>query len=56
MENKVRNYTVSSVFENEESRPYIRIKGKWLGKLGFNIGNKLKIYEANNVLLIVKEK
>ena len=56
MENHSRDYTVSSCYENNQERPFIRIKGKWLEKLGFKIGNKLKIYEANNVLLIVKEK
>ena len=56
MEDKARNYTVSSCYENNQERPFIRIKGKWLEKLGFKVGNKLKIYEANNVLLIVKEK
>ena len=56
MENHSRDYTVSSIYENNQERPFIRIKGKWLEKLGFKVGNKLKIYEANNVLLIVKEK
>lgn len=56
MNDKARNYTVSSCYEKNQEHPFIRIKGKWLEKIGFKVGNKLKIYEANNVLLIVKEK
>ena len=55
MGKKTRTYTISSIYENNQERPYIRIKGKWLEALGFNVGNTYKIYEGKNILLIVKE-
>lgn len=56
MENKTKTYKVSSIYQNNKERPYIKITGKWLQEIGFNIGNTFKVYQGKDVLLIVKEK
>ena len=33
----------------------IKITGKWLQDIGFNIGNKFKVYQGKDILLIVKD-
>lgn len=53
---KIRTYTVSSIYVGDENRPFIKITGKWLSNFGFDIGSKFKVYESNNMLLIVKMK
>ena len=55
IENKTRTYKVSSIYQNDKERPYIKITGKWLEDLGFNIGNTFKVYQGKDILLIVKE-
>ena len=53
--NKTKTYTVSSIYQNNQDRPYIKITGKWLQDIGFNIGNKFKVYQGKDILLIVKD-
>ncbi len=33
--------------------PFIRLRGKWLTKAGFHIGQKIKVYIFKNRLIIV---
>ncbi len=33
--------------------PFIRLRGKWLEKAGFYIGQKIKVYISNKRLLII---
>ena len=53
---KIKTYTVSSIYTNDEYRPLIKITGKWLSDIGFNIGTKFKVFESKDILLIVKIK
>ena len=55
MENKIKTYKVSSIYQNDKERPFIKITGKWLEDLGFNVGNTFKVYQGKDILLIVKE-
>ena len=55
MEKKTKTYKVSSIYQNDKERPYIKITGKWLQEIGFNIGNTFKVYQGKDILLIVKE-
>lgn len=55
MENKTKTYKVSSIYQNDKERPFIKITGKWLEDLGFNVGNTFKVYQGKDILLIVKE-
>lgn len=52
---KVKTYTVAYHLANNEERPFIKLSGKWLEKLGFKVGSKLKVYEGKDILLLVKE-
>ena len=52
---KVKTYTVAYQLANNEERPSIKLSGKWLEKLGFKVGSKLKVYEGKDILLLVKE-
>jgi Toxin SymE, type I toxin-antitoxin system len=51
-----RIYAVPKKFSNKPlaSRPYIRIKGKWLEELGFQPGDKITITQNYNHLTITK--
>lgn len=53
---KIRTYTVSSIYQSGENRPFIKITGKWLSNFGFDIGTKYKVFESKDILLIVKIK
>ena len=55
MENKIKTYKVSSIYQNDKEKPFIKITGKWLENLGFNVGNTFKVYQGKDILLIVKE-
>ena len=56
MKNKVKNYKVSYIFKNNEERPFIKLSGKWLEKMGFKVGTNIKVYEGKDLLLLVKEE
>ena len=44
---------VSQVGYENEYVPYIRLKGKWLNKAGFNIGDDIKVYVDTGKLYII---
>ena len=50
---KVRLLTISSMGMDKQEAPMIRIKGKWLEKLGFSSGKKIMV-EARYGQLILK--
>ncbi len=52
---KIKTCTVAYHLTNNELRPFIKLSGKWLDKLGFKVGCKLKVYEGKEMLLLVKE-
>lgn len=35
--------------------PFIRLRGKWLEKAGFNIGQRIKVYVSKKRLLITPQ-
>ena len=43
-------YTVSDY----EQKPMIRLRGSWLAKHGFNIGDKLEFIESKNMIILTK--
>lgn len=54
-----RHLTISTKHHSRERTyitvPAIRIEGKWLHKLGFKPGEKVKLLCKRNKLLIIKE-
>lgn len=50
-----RVLTVSGLYTNPSSRkpvPAVRVQGKWLEQIGFRIGDRVEIYEANQEIVI----
>ena len=43
MKKEVRKAKVYSIYQNGSYKSQIRLQGKWLEELGFNIGDGLKI-------------
>ena len=56
MKDKTKTCKISYTFINEEERPFIKLTGKWLEKIGFNVGATLKVFEGKDMLLLVKER
>ena len=55
-EKKTKTCKISYTLTQNEERPFLKLTGKWLEKLGFTIGTKIKIYEGKDMLLLIKEK
>ena len=36
------------------SKPFVRFGGAWLKEYGFNVGDRLKLLERKNMLILVK--
>ncbi len=51
---RLNNYilTVSYIQINYKETPFIRLQGKWLGDVGFRIGDKIEIQEKPEELVI----
>ena len=47
-------YKVSETYQNNSSVPFIRLKGKWLEELNFNIGENIVVYKSKDKLIITK--
>ena len=47
-------YKVSETYRNNSSVPFIRLKGKWLEELNFNIGENIVVYKSKDKLIITK--
>lgn len=45
-----KTYTVSNLAE----KPAIKITGKWLADNGFDIGDKLELFNDNGILVLIK--
>lgn len=45
----------SYYYENNTKVPNIRILGKWLEELGFNVGDKVTIHQEKTDELIIKK-
>lgn len=56
MKEKTKTCKISYTLTQNEERPFLKLTGKWLEKLGFTIGTKIKIYEGKDMLLLIKEK
>ena len=50
---KKRTYTISYGTTGLDV-PNIKIVGKWLKKLGFNVGDKIEVIEDENKLTLIK--
>lgn len=59
MKKSVRKMTISYTYQETqyktETIPYIRIKGKWLEKLGFKQGQKINIQASDKKLTITTD-
>lgn len=54
-----RILTVSGLFVSPSSKsavPAVRLQGKWLSRLGFNIGDKVIVYEGWQAAVITPAK
>ena len=47
-------YKISGSYQNNKPVPFIRLKGKWLEELNFNIGENIVVYKSKNKLIITK--
>jgi toxic protein SymE len=47
-----RILTVYYMYQNNKQVPLIRLQGKWLQELGFELGGKIEVAARNEVLLI----
>ena len=56
MKEKTKTCKISYILTQNEERPFLKLTGKWLEKLGFTIGSKIKVYEGKDMLLLIKEK
>lgn len=52
---KEKTYKISRLYQKNTPVPYIRLIGKWLQVNGFDIGDKIKITTAKDILLITKK-
>lgn len=39
----------------KEEVPLIKLIGKWLKKLGFNIGDTMQLIKDKNIIILIKE-
>ena len=46
---------ISYYTQNNKAVPFLRLLGKWLNDLGFNIGDKVIIYQERPDELIIKK-
>ena len=52
----IRTFTISGISGRyNESFPFIRIRGKWLAKAGFNCGDKIQVQVEHERLVITKK-
>lgn len=51
-EKRVRILAVNYMYQNGERIPYIRLQGKWLGKIGFQCGDKIEVEQKIGYLFI----
>ena len=47
-------YKISESYQNNKPVPFIRLKGKWLEELNFNIGEDIIVSKSKNKIIITK--
>ena len=47
-------YKISESYQNNKPVPLIRLKGKWLEELNFNIGEDIIVSKSKDKLIITK--
>ena len=47
-------YKISESYQNNKPVPFIRLKGKWLEELNFNIGEDIIVSKSKDKLIITK--
>jgi hypothetical protein len=52
----IRKISYLSPANSKQSVPFIRISGKWLQQLGFNIGDQFTIQLTNNQIILQLNK
>lgn len=56
MKKEVRKAKVYSIYQNGSYNSQIRLQGKWLEELGFNIGDGLKIDCKEGKIIISRDE
>ena len=56
MKKEVRKAKVYSIYQNDSYMSQIRLQGKWLEELCFNIGDGLKIDCKEGMIIISREE
>ena len=51
---KFKTYKISESYQNNKPVPLIRLKGKWLEELNFNIGEDIIDSKSKDKLIITK--
>ena len=51
---KFKTYKISESYQNNKPVPFIRLKGKWLEELNFNIGEDIIVSKSKDKLIITK--
>lgn len=51
---KFKTYKISESYQNNKPVPLIRLKGKWLEELNFNIGEDIIVSKSKDKLIITK--
>ena len=51
---KFKTYKISESYQNNKPVPFIRLKGKWLEELNFNIGEDIIVSKSKNKIIITK--
>ena len=49
-----KSYKISESYQNNKPVPFIRLKGKWLEELNFNIGEDIIVSKSKDKLIITK--
>ena len=47
-------YKISESYQNNKPVPFIRLKGKWLEELNFNIGEDIIVSKSKDKIIITK--
>ena len=51
---KFKTYKISESYQNNKPVPLIRLKGKWLEELNFNIGEDIIVSKSKDKLIFTK--
>ena len=49
-----KTYKIGEMYQNEKCVPTLRLNGKWLEALNFYIGERVIVYQSEDMLVITK--